>query len=87
MSSNPYASKKPRVYDSGIPKDTEVSDTTVAAKEVAENVKSEVPAGSIKEVKDWVGEDLERAKTALDAENEGAQRTTLISYLTELLSD
>lgn len=90
--SNPFAAR-PNVYESGIPTETEVADTTEqaqAAVDVApvktEKV-SEVPTGSIKEVKDWVGDDTERAQVALDAENEGNQRSTLITYLEGLLSD
>lgn len=90
--SNPFAAR-PRVYDSEIPTETEVADTTEQAQAAADvaPVKtekvSEVPNGSIKEVKDWVGDDTERAQVALDAENEGNQRSTLITYLEGLLSD
>lgn len=88
MSPNPYAAVRPSVYESGIPAETEVADTTEQAQATSTTESSsEVPTGSIKEVKEWVGEDVERAQEALDAENEGAQRSTLISHLEALLSD
>jgi hypothetical protein len=39
------------------------------------------PSGTIEEVKAWVGDDPDRAQQALDAEREGANRQTLVSYL------
>jgi hypothetical protein len=39
------------------------------------------PSGTIEDVKGWVGEDPDRAQQALDAEREGQNRATLVSYL------
>lgn len=45
-----------------------------------------VPDGTIAEVLDWVGDDLDRARVALDAEQAAKKpRTTLVGALTELL--
>ncbi len=44
-----------------------------------------VPEGSIKEVLGWVGEDLTRAKAALDAETSGEKRKTLVKELNSIL--
>lgn len=81
--SNPYAA--PSVYES-IPEHTEVRDTTEEAQstEVVETT-SEVPVGSIKEVLAWVGEDAERAQKALEAEEAGSERKTLVGSLKEIL--
>lgn len=40
-----------------------------------------VPGGTISEVLDWVGDDPDRAQTALEAERAGQNRSTLISQL------
>lgn len=41
-----------------------------------------VPSGTIPEIKDWVGDDSDRAQRALDAENANAKpRATLVGYL------
>lgn len=39
------------------------------------------PSGTIEDVKAWVGDDPERARQALDAERDGPNRQTLVSYL------
>ncbi len=44
-----------------------------------------VPAGTIDEVLAWVGDDADRAQEALDAENEGKARSTLIEALQKLV--
>jgi hypothetical protein len=44
-----------------------------------------VPDGTINEVLDWVGIDLDRAQRALDKENEGKPRKTLVAALESLL--
>jgi hypothetical protein len=44
-----------------------------------------VPAGSIKEVLAWVGDDATKAQKALDAENDGDKRSSLISKLEALI--
>lgn len=46
---------------------------------------SEVPEGSIKTVLEWVGDDKDRAQSALDAEKAGQERSTLISKLEEII--
>jgi hypothetical protein len=46
----------------------------------------DVPQGTIAEVLAWVGDDRERAQAALDAEYEGAIRSTLIAQL-EAIAD
>lgn len=58
---------------------------TVDVEEVA---KSEVPEGTISEVKRWVGSDKDRASLALDAEESSDNpRVTLVSHLKDLLSE
>ena len=44
----------------------------------------EVPSGSIKEVLAWVGDDKDKAKQALDAENEKPSRDRRKGLLREL---
>jgi hypothetical protein len=39
------------------------------------------PSGSVEEVKTWVGDDPQRAQSALDAERDGQNRSTLIAHL------
>lgn len=46
----------------------------------------EVPQGTIAEVLAWVGDDPARAQAALDAENAGAGRTTLLNQLKVLVT-
>ena len=46
-----------------------------------------VIAGTVAEVLEWVGNDPERAQAALDAEREGAQRSTLIAQLESLVAN
>ena len=43
----------------------------------------EVPEGTIAEVLEWVGDDEERRKAALLAEEQGKQRTTLLDVLAQ----
>lgn len=45
-----------------------------------------VPEGSIKRVLDWVGDDVTRAQAALDAENDGEKRVTLINKLETIVN-
>jgi hypothetical protein len=42
---------------------------------------SEVPDGTVEDVKSWVGDDPERARQALEAERAGQNRSTLVTYL------
>lgn len=69
--SNPYAPKN-------------INETKAVTKE--EKNELEVPAGTVSEVTEWVGEDKERAQAALDTEKNGAERKTLITHLEELLN-
>lgn len=50
----------------------------------AANDKIDVPEGSIKEVLAWVGEDMDKAKAALEAEEAGENRKTLVTKLKEI---
>lgn len=44
-----------------------------------------VPSGTVAEVLAWVGTDLSRAQAALDAEEEGAGRVSLLRALRAML--
>jgi hypothetical protein len=46
-----------------------------------------VPDGPITEVKAWVGDHSGRAQAALDAEQAGAGRATLIAWLEAVIAD
>lgn len=46
-----------------------------------------VPEGPAKDILAWVGDDKERASLALDAENVGQKRTTLITKLTAIVEE
>ena len=52
---------------------------------VAPEVTEELPTGSIAEVLAWVGEDKERAATALASELSGSKRASLIKTLKALV--
>ena len=45
-----------------------------------------VPEGSVKEILAWVGEDSAKAKKALEAEEAGEGRKTLVTKLTEIIN-
>lgn len=45
-----------------------------------------IPEGSIKEVLRWVGEDSTKAQAALDAENKGEKRSTLVTKLEAIIN-
>lgn len=66
--SNPYAPKKKVV-------------AKVAEKPAEENENLEVPEGSISDIVDWVGDNKERAKLALEAEKAGKKRQSLMKTL------
>lgn len=51
-----------------------------------ENKELEVPSGTVAEVTAWVGDDEDRAKAALKAENDGAKRVTLTHALEEIIN-
>jgi len=57
----------------------------VEAPEAPVTDKLVVPEGSIKKVLDWVSDDPTKAQAALDAENEGEKRSSLISKLNAIL--
>lgn len=60
-----------------------------APKEATEEpvkIEEAVPTGSIKEVLAWVGDDAEKAQKALDAENSGDKRSSLISKLESIIN-
>lgn len=80
-SKNPYAA--PSVIES-TNRNKKVDEVEVS---VVEDASSEVPSGSIKEVLDWVGEDVERASLALDVESKGSERKTLLQKLKDLIND
>jgi hypothetical protein len=85
---DPYAapSSAPDVIDASAP----VASTSgeVEPEVVAPAVEDapEVPEGSIKTVLAWVGDDKTKAQAALDAEQEGQQRSTLIKELEDILA-
>lgn len=58
----------------------EVEETEEAPEEATQGV----PEGSAAEVLEWVGEDKDRAKEALEAEEKGHQRIGLTRKLKEL---
>lgn len=45
----------------------------------------QVPAGSVSEILEWVGDNEERAAEALEAEHAGHARKTLIAKLEEIV--
>lgn len=45
-----------------------------------------VPEGSVKKVLDWVGEDVTRAKAALEVEKDGDKRSSLIQKLEAIVN-
>lgn len=83
-SHNPYAphSKAPELTVDGekVEESQEPEETTEASEEATQGV----PQGSAAEVLEWVGEDKDRAKQALEAEEEGHQRIGLTRKLKEL---
>jgi hypothetical protein len=62
-----------------------VEDAPVEAPEAPVTEKLVVPEGSVKKVLDWVSDDATRAKAALDAENKGEKRSSLITKLNAIL--
>jgi len=54
-----------------------------AKSEVHEGVTEvEVPSGTISEIKEWIGDDVERARAALEVEQTREQpRVTLVEFL------
>ena len=63
----------------------EVVEAPVEAVEAPVTEEQSVPEGSIKEVLGWVAEDPTKARAALDAENSGEKRKTLVKELKAIL--
>ena len=90
-SHNPYAPhskvSEPSVtveesdYDKGLKEDDTAS---VRASEAPASSDNSVPEGPAAEVLEWVGDDKDRAKAALEAEEAGQQRVGLTKKLKEL---
>lgn len=79
---NPYAprgTRSPSIKDIS-PKVPEVEEFIVPEWTVV------VPEGSVKEILNWVDEDKERAQLALDAEETGKARKSLIDAMKEILA-
>ncbi len=75
----------PNVEEAKIIVPVEVVVAPVEAVEAPVTEEQTVPEGSIKEVLGWVGEDLTKAKAALDAETSGEKRKTLVKELNSIL--
>lgn len=79
---NPYA---PHTQYARVPNYVAVEEPVVEApaeEPVTEQAyESEVPTGSVSAVLKWVGDDVERAEAALKAEEEGQERSSLITKL------
>lgn len=85
---DPYAAPEsgPNVLDADSPTPY-VPEATEGAPEAAEAPADlDVPEGSIKTVLAWVGDDKVKASAALDAEQDGQKRTTLVKELEEILA-
>lgn len=70
---NPYAAPTQRPVD------------VQEARQKVDTVETEVPAGSISEVLQWVGDDTERAELALAHETANHGRKTLVEKLNVLV--
>lgn len=64
---------------------TPAVEAAVEAPEAPVTEEMVVPEGSIKKVLDWVSDDAAKAKAALDAENAGEKRSTLIAKLESII--
>jgi len=88
-SHNPYAPHS-KVSEPSVTVEESDSDKDLAETATAPVVASEapeettVPEGPAAEVLEWVGDDKDRAKTALEAEEAGQQRVGLTKKLKEL---
>lgn len=63
--------------------DQNVDEKATTAPQIEEEA---VPEGSIKEVLGWVGEDATKAQKALEAEEAGEGRKTLVAKLNEIIN-
>lgn len=83
---DPYAAPDaPNVEEARIPVPVETTAPPVEAPEAPVTEEQTVPEGSIKDVLGWVAEDPTKARAALDAENSGEKRKTLVKELTAIL--
>lgn len=64
-----------------------VAEEAEAAAPAVENQKLEVPEGTAATILEWVDGDKEAAQAALDAEQAGQKRTTLINKLKAIIED
>lgn len=76
----------PAGHDAGVPPDDEAAPPSETAPEAepktAEGGASQGPPdGTVSDVLDWVGDDPARAREALDAEQAGQNRATLVAEL------
>lgn len=83
-SHNPYAPHGKAPKASVEPEKAEEPQEPVETEEAPEEATQGVPQGSAAEVLEWVGEDKDRAKEALEAEEAGHQRIGLTRKLKEL---
>lgn len=79
---DPYA---PAVEEARFVVDAPAEPAPVEAPEAPVTEELVVPEGSVKKVLDWVSDDATRAKAALDAENKGDKRASLINKLNSIL--
>lgn len=77
---NPYAPKS-----KSEPVEVEAPEVEETEEVEETNNSEEVPEGTSAEVLEWVGEDPERAKKALEVEEQGEQRIGLSKKLKELI--
>lgn len=87
-SHNPYAPhskvSEPSVTGEEAEKDQSVKAEDTAPVKATSASEDTVPEGPAAEVLEWVGDDKDRAKTALEAEEAGQQRVGLTKKLKEL---
>lgn len=77
--SDPFAAPS-RMYPSTTSGKAEEIETSAEVHEGVTDV--EVPSGTISELKTWIGDDIERARAALEVEMAKEQpRVTLVEYL------
>lgn len=79
----PLSGPNVEVAKSDVP--VEAVEAPVEAVEAPVTEEQTVPEGSIKDVLGWVAEDPTKAKAALDAENSGEKRKTLVKELNAIL--
>jgi hypothetical protein len=84
---NPFAPKSvsSRVKKSDKSNVIGTAEIKVTKSEPVQEEKLEAPEGTVAEILDWVGEDVEKAKVALEAEKAGKKRKSLIEELEALI--